>query len=79
LKQVKEKPKNARLLYNARRYFSWVDEWQQSQELIERAYAIAPEDHDIAFELAELYWRDARRSSTPAQVSSLAAKSLKSI
>ncbi len=77
LKQVKEKPKNARLLYNAGRYFSWVDEWQQSEELIERAYAIAPDDHDIAFELAGLYWRDARRSSTAAQVSSMAAKSLR--
>jgi hypothetical protein len=45
--------------------------------LIERAYAIAPEDHDIAYELAGLYWRDARYSSTAAQVSSMAAKSLR--
>jgi tetratricopeptide (TPR) repeat protein len=77
LKQVQERPKNARLLYNAGRYFSWVDEWQQSEDLLERAYAIAPENHDIAFELAGLYWRDARRSSSAEQVSNMSAKSLR--
>jgi tetratricopeptide (TPR) repeat protein len=77
LQQVQAKPTNARILYNAGRFFAWADDWKQSEELMERAYAIKPTTHDIASFLAGLYWRDARHSSTSEQVASMAAKSLK--
>lgn len=77
LQQVQTKPTDTRILYNAGRFFAWVDDWQQSEELMERAYAIKPTDHDIASFLAGLYWRDARHSSTSEQVAGVAARSLK--
>jgi len=77
LQQVQTKPTDARILYNAGRFFAWVDDWQQSEELLERAYAITPTTHDIASFLAGLYWRDTRHSSTSEQVAGMAAKSLK--
>jgi tetratricopeptide (TPR) repeat protein len=76
LQQVRVKPTDSRILYNAGRFFAWVDDWQQSEELMERAYAIKPTSHDIASFLAGLYWRDARHSSTSQQVTDMAAKSL---
>lgn len=77
LQQVQARPTNTRILYNAGRFFSFVDDWQQSEALLERAYAIEPENHDIASFLASMYWRDARRSSTAEQVEDMAAKSLR--
>ncbi len=77
LQKMQAKPTNTRILYNAGRFFSFVDDWQQSETLLERAYSIEPENHDIASFLADIYWRDARRSSTAEQVTSMAAKSLK--
>ena len=40
LQQVQTKPTDTRILYNAGRFFAWVDDWKQSEELLERAYAI---------------------------------------
>lgn len=77
LQQVQARPTNTRILYNAGRFFSFVDDWQQSEALLERAYAIEPENHDIASFLAGIYWRDAKHSSTAEQVTGMAAKSLK--
>jgi len=77
LQQMQTRPTDARILYNAGRFFAWVDDWQQSEELMERAYAIKPTDHAIASFLAGLYWRDARHSSNSEQVTAVAAKSLK--
>jgi tetratricopeptide (TPR) repeat protein len=76
LQQVKASPRNARILYNAGRFFGWTDGWSRSEELLEGAYAIEPQNHDIASFLAGLYWRDARHSSNAEQVRSEAAKSL---
>jgi tetratricopeptide (TPR) repeat protein len=76
LRQVRARPTNARILYNAGEFFSWADGWQQSEELLERAYAIESTSHEIAASLAGLYWRDARHSTTAEQVTSAAAKSL---
>ncbi len=76
LQQVQTKPTDTRILYNAGRFFAWVDDWKQSEELLERAYAIKPTTHDIASFLAGLYWRDAKHSSTSEQVAGMAAKSL---
>jgi tetratricopeptide (TPR) repeat protein len=77
LQQLQTKPTDTRFVYNAGRFFAWVDDWKQSEELLERAYAMKPENHDIASFLAGLYWRDARHSSTSEQVTSMAAKSFK--
>ena len=77
LGQVQARPKDTRILYNAGRFFSWVDGWQQSEELLQRAYALEPTNHDIASSLAGLYWRDARHCSTAEQVKGMAAKSLR--
>lgn len=74
---VQQEPTDARILYNAGRFSSWVDNWRQSEELLERAYAIAPGNHDIASHLAELYLRDARHSMTAEQASAMAIKSLR--
>ncbi len=76
MQQVQTKPTDTRILYNAGRFFAWVDDWKQSEELLERAYAIKPTTHDIASFLAGLYWRDAKHSSTSEQVAGMAAKSL---
>jgi len=77
LQQVQTRPTDTRILYNAGRFFAWVDDWPQSEDLMERAYAITPTNHAIASFLAELYWRAARHSSTSQQVTAMAAKSLK--
>ena len=77
LQHVQEKTGDARILHNAGLFFQWVDDWKRSEGLLERAYAIAPDNHDIASSLAGLYWRDARHSSTTEQVSIMAAKSLR--
>jgi tetratricopeptide (TPR) repeat protein len=74
---VQARPTDTRILYNAGRFFAWVDDWQQSEELMERAYAITPTNHAVASFLAGLYWRAARHSSTSEQVTVMAAKSLK--
>ncbi len=76
LRQVQARPTDTRILYNAGRFFSFVDDWNQSEKLLERAYTIDPGNHDIASFLAGIYWRDARHSSTAEQVASMAAKSL---
>lgn len=76
LRQVNARPRDARILYNAGRFFGWTDGWQRSEELLERAYAIEPQNHDIASFLAGLYWRDARHSSNPEQMRSEAVKAL---
>lgn len=76
LQQIQANPNNVRILYNAGRFFSWNADWEQSKEFIERAYAIAPKDHDVASFLAEIYWRDARKSQTAEQLTRMAAKSL---
>jgi tetratricopeptide (TPR) repeat protein len=77
LEHVQARPTSARILYNAGQFFFWANDWTQSEELLERAYAIEPKNHDIASSLAGLYWRDARHSLTHDQVTSMAAKSLK--
>jgi tetratricopeptide (TPR) repeat protein len=74
--QVNARLGDARILYNAGRFFGWTDGWQRSEELLERAYAIEPQDHDIASFLAGLYWRDARHSSNAEQVRGEATKAL---
>jgi tetratricopeptide (TPR) repeat protein len=76
LQQVQTRPTDIRILYNAGRFFAWVDDWKQSEALLERAYAIKPTAHDIASFLAGLYWRDAKHSSTSEQATGMAAKSL---
>jgi tetratricopeptide (TPR) repeat protein len=76
LAQVQANPNDVRILYNAGRFVAWSDDWQQSQELLEKAYAINPKDRDVASYLASLYWRDARHCSNVEQAKSMAAKSL---
>ncbi len=76
LQQVQARPTDSRILYNAARFYFWNGERQQSEELNERAYAIEPQNHDIASSLAELYWIDATHSATTGQVTKMAAKSL---
>lgn len=75
--QVQANPANSRILYNAGRFFSWSDDWQQSEQFLERAYAIDPNNHDIASFLAAIYWRDARKSESIERHTSFASKSLK--
>jgi tetratricopeptide (TPR) repeat protein len=76
LQQVQARPRDARILYNAGRFFFWVHNTNQSEELLERAYAIEPANHDIASSLAGLYWTDATRASSAAQVAATATKAL---
>src|SRR5581483_884156 len=71
LQQIQARPTDTRILYNAGRYFAWGDDWQQSQELMERAYAITPGNHEVASFLAGLYWRNASHSPTGEQMSAL--------
>ncbi|MBZ5706482.1 MAG: hypothetical protein LAN63_14115 [Acidobacteriia bacterium] len=77
LQHAHARPTDSRILYNAGQFFFWANDWKQSEDLLERAYAIDPANHDIAFSLAGHYWRDARHSSTAEQVTRMAAKSLK--
>ena len=77
LNQVKANPTDARILYNAGRFFGWTDGWQRSEDLLARAYAIEPQSHEIASSLAGLYWREARHSTNTDQSKSYAAKSLR--
>jgi len=74
---VEQEPNDAIILYNAGKFFSWVDDWQKSEELIERAFAVAPDNHEIASSLGGLYWRDARHASTPEKSKSMADRALK--
>jgi tetratricopeptide (TPR) repeat protein len=76
LAQVQASPNDTRVLYNAGRFFAWSDDRRQSQELLERAYAINPKDRDTASYLASLYWQRARDSSTEEKAKSMAAKSI---
>jgi tetratricopeptide (TPR) repeat protein len=75
--QVQANPANSRILYNAGRFFSWSDDWQQSEQFLERAYATDPKNHDIAAFLAAIYWRDARKSESAERLTTFALKSLK--
>lgn len=64
LMQVKANPSNSRILYNAGEFFSWIHDWQMSEQLLERAFKMDPHSYDIASSLARDYWHDARYAAS---------------
>ncbi len=74
--QILARPHDVRIFYNASQYFSWGDEPDRSRELLERAYAIDPNKHDVASSLASAYWQRAKTATDPKLLKSSAEQSV---